>query len=164
MGRRKKEIMGFVRDRVRSRINSWGNRFLSRAGREVLLKTVVQSLPNYAMNIFLLPQGLCDEIERVMNSFWWGCENRGGRGIRWSTWGDLCKPKPFGGMGFRKVREMHVAMLGKQGWKFLRNPTSLVTQVFKARYFQNCSFLEAGPGSNPSIVWSSIRASQGVLR
>ncbi|XP_031121072.1 uncharacterized protein LOC116024317 [Ipomoea triloba] len=115
VGRRKREILGFIRDRVRARIVNWGNRFLSRAGREVLLKTVLQSIPNYAMNVFLLPKGLCCEVERVMNSFWWGCERRERGGIRWSTWGDLCKPKKFGGMGFRRVREMNLAMLGKQG-------------------------------------------------
>ncbi|XP_031120324.1 uncharacterized protein LOC116023464 [Ipomoea triloba] len=74
VGRRKREILGFVKDKVRARIHHWGNRFLSRAGREVLLKTVLQSLPNYAMNVFRLPIGLCDEIEKLMNAFWWGCE------------------------------------------------------------------------------------------
>lgn len=116
------------------------------------------------MNVFLLPKGLCDEIEKLMNAFWWGCEGRGRKGIRWSTWVDLCRPKKFGGLGFRTVREMNVAMLGKQGWKFLIEPEALVTKVFKARYFPKCSFLEAGSGSNPSFVWTSIRAAQSLLR
>ncbi|XP_019177735.1 PREDICTED: uncharacterized protein LOC109172940 [Ipomoea nil] len=164
VGRRKKEILGFIKDKVRARIMHWGNHFLSRAGRETLLKTVLQSIPNYAMNVFLLPKGLCEDIERLMNSFWWGCEGKGGKGIRWSAWGELCKPKLYGGMGFRRVREMNLAMLGKQGWKFLNNPNALVTRVFKARYFLKCSFLEAGVGSNPSFVWSSVRETQGLLR
>ncbi|XP_019151923.1 PREDICTED: uncharacterized protein LOC109148642 [Ipomoea nil] len=67
-------------------------------------------------------------------------------------------------MGFRRVRDMNLAMLGKQGWKFLSNPEALVTRVFKARYFPKCSFIDAGKGSNPSFVWSSIRESQGLLR
>ncbi|XP_031124288.1 uncharacterized protein LOC116026999 [Ipomoea triloba] len=163
VGRKKREVLGFIRDKVRARILYWGNRFLSRAGREVFLKTVLQSIPNYAMNVFLLPKGLCTDIERLMNSFWRGCENRGGKGIRWGIWKDLCKPKSVGGMGFRAVREMNVAMLGKQGWKFLFNPNALVTRVFKARYFPHCSFLEAKAGSNPSFVWSSIRESQNLL-
>lgn len=163
VGRRKREILGFVKDRLRAGIMGWGNRFLSRGGREVLLKTVLQSVPNYAMNVFLLPKGLCRELETLMNSFWWGCERREGRGIRWSTWESLCKPKKFGGMGFRRVRDMNLAMLGKQGWKFLTHPDALVTKVFKARYFPNGSFLEAKRGSNPSFVWASIWEAQGLL-
>ncbi|XP_031116813.1 uncharacterized protein LOC116020480 [Ipomoea triloba] len=66
-------------------------------------------------------------------------------------------------MGFRTVREMNLAMLGKQGWKLFTNQNALVTRVFKARYFPTCSFLEAGLGSNPSFVWSSIRNSQSLI-
>lgn len=115
------------------------------------------------MTVFMLPKGLCEEIELIMNSFWWGCESRGGRGIRWGRWNDLCRPKKYGGMGFRRVREMNMALLGKQEWKFLTDPEALVTRVFKARYFPNCSFLEAGEGSNPSFVWSSIREAQVLI-
>ncbi|XP_031119013.1 uncharacterized protein LOC116022425 [Ipomoea triloba] len=50
------------------------------------------------------------------------------------------------------------------GWKFLMHPDALVSKVFKARYFPNASFLEAGVGSNPSFVWSSIRESQEIFR
>ncbi|XP_019166531.1 PREDICTED: uncharacterized protein LOC109162266 [Ipomoea nil] len=164
VGRKKREILGFIRDRLRDRVMNWGNRLLSRGGREVLLKTVLQSIPNYAMNVFLLPLGLSGEIERIMNSFWWGCERRERGGIRWSRWSDLCMPKKFGGMGFRRAREMNLAMLGKQGWKFLTNSDALVTKVFKARYFQKCSFLEAGRGTNPSFVWTSIRETQSLIR
>ncbi|XP_031116486.1 uncharacterized protein LOC116020140 [Ipomoea triloba] len=67
----------------------------------------------YRDRVFLLPKGLCDEIEKIMNSYWWGCESRGCRGIRWSDWSDLCRPKTHGGMGFRHVRDMNLAMLGK---------------------------------------------------
>lgn len=34
----------------------------------------------------------------------------------------------------------NVTMLGKQGWKFQTDTTSLVTRLFKARYFSNSSF------------------------
>lgn len=128
----------------------------------MLLKAVLQSIPNYVINVFLMPKGLCDEIENLMNFCLWGCEGRGSVGICGSTWADLCRPKKYGGMGFRTVREMNLAMLSK-GWKFLTYPEALMTRVFKARYFPNCSFLEASSGSNPSFVWTSIQESQWLL-
>lgn len=67
VGRRKREILGFIRDRIVNRINSWNNMFLSKAGKEVLLKSVIQAIPSFAMSIFLLPMGLCREIENLMN-------------------------------------------------------------------------------------------------
>lgn len=62
------------------------------------------------------------------------------------------------------MREMNLSMLGRQGWKFLTDPSALVTKMFKARYFPSCSFLEAAGALNPSFVWNSIWESQGLFR
>ncbi|VFQ77745.1 unnamed protein product [Cuscuta campestris] len=64
----------------------------------------------------------------------------------------------------QNIRMFNVAMLGKQGWRFLTNPSSLVARVFKARYFPNNSFLEAELGIRPSYCWKSILSAQDVLR
>lgn len=71
IGKNKKEILSFIKQRIVNRIQGWNHRFLSRVGREILLKTVVQALPSYAMGVFLLPIGLIKEIESIMNSYWW---------------------------------------------------------------------------------------------
>lgn len=44
---------------------------LSRGGKEILLKTVVQAMPTFAISVFLLPLALVTELERLMNKFWW---------------------------------------------------------------------------------------------
>lgn len=43
-------------------------------------------------------------------------------------------------------------MLGKQGWRLCTNTDSLVSRVFKARYFADENFLTAKLGTNPSYV------------
>uniref|UniRef100_A0A803PB73 Reverse transcriptase domain-containing protein n=1 Tax=Cannabis sativa TaxID=3483 RepID=A0A803PB73_CANSA len=53
MGRKKTAILGFLKEKMEKRILSWEGKFLSKAGREVLLKTVAQALPSYAMSVFL---------------------------------------------------------------------------------------------------------------
>ena len=68
------------------------------------------------------------------------------------------------GMGFRKLHDFNVVMLGKHGWKLLTNPLSLVARIFKARYFPKSSFLKVEMGTNPSFVWCSIMASQNLLK
>ena len=47
-------------------------------------------------------------------------------------------------------------MLGKQGWKFLKKPQSLVSRIFKARYFPSKSFLTTTIRHNSSYMWRSI--------
>lgn len=68
---RKKEAFSTLCDRLRSKVNSWNNRFLSQGGKEVYIKTVLQALPAYSMSCFLLPKTLCYKLEQMMTRFWW---------------------------------------------------------------------------------------------
>jgi hypothetical protein len=137
---------------------------LSKAGREVLIKSVAQSIPTYCMSSFLLPTTLGDEIQKMLNSFWWGSNRQNGKGINWLRWEKLAVRKEHSGMGFRHLYGFNLAMLRKQGWRLETNQDTIVAQVFKARYFPKGSFVNARLGHNPSFVWRSIHASQVVVR
>ncbi|KAM6542808.1 hypothetical protein CsatB_007255 [Cannabis sativa] len=163
IGRNKNAILGFLKNKVLNRINSWSGKLLSGAGKEILLKTVVQSLPTYAMSVFLIPLGTCDEIEKLMARFWWKTSSSKGNGIIWMNWDRLSLPKDEGGLGFRLLHDFNLAMLAKQGWRFLCHPDSLVSKVYKARYFPYDDFLSADLGRNPSYVWRSIWSAKDLV-
>lgn len=160
IGRNKRGILGFIKDRIMDRMQSWTNRFLTKAGREILLKNVIQAIPLHAMSLFLLPKTLIIELERAMNAFWWKGECTNRRGINWREWSYMTNPRSFGGLNFRKLREFNLAMISKQTWRILQNPDSLVAKVFKAKYFPDCSIMSARRGSNPSFIWSSLIETQ----
>lgn len=54
-------------------------------------------------------------------------------------------------------------MLGKQGWRLLSNPNSLVAHILKARYYQPSSFVKATVGINHSYAWRPIMATHEVI-
>ncbi|XP_060972631.1 uncharacterized protein LOC133038482 [Cannabis sativa] len=166
VGRNKNDVLGFLKERMRKRITSWEGKFLSRAGKEVFIKSVVQYLPSYAMNVFLFPIGTCKELERLVASFWWKSNksNSNGSGIVWMNWDRMTRNKAEGGMGFRNLRDFNLAMLGKQGWRLMFRQDSLVSKVFKARYYSQSDFLSAELGSNPSFIWSSIYAAKDTVK
>jgi hypothetical protein len=72
--------------------------------------------------------------------------------------------KEFGGMGFRHLYDFNLAMLGKQGWHLLTDQDTILSKVFKAKYYPKEGFLDAKLGHNPSYVWRSIQASQVVVK
>ncbi|WJX93691.1 hypothetical protein P8452_75185 [Trifolium repens] len=164
IGRSKKSTFNFIKDRVWKKINSWSSKCLSKAGREVLIKSVLQSIPTYFMSIFTLPSSLCDEIEKMLNSFWWGHSGAQNRGIHWLSWDKLSMHKNDGGMGFKNLATFNLALLGKQGWRILTTPNTLIAKLYKAKYFPNGEFLESSLGHNPSFVWRSICNSKFILR
>ena len=55
-------------------------------------------------------------------------------------------------------------MLSKQGWKLVIDPSSLVAQIFKDKYYPYSSFLHASLGSNPNYIWQSIWTTQDLIR
>ena len=102
VGKEKLTCFSQIKERVWSKIKGWKEKLLSPAGREILIKAVVQAIPTYIMNCFKLPVTLCKDIESLIRPFWWG--QRGDqRKIHWLRWEKLCQPKGMGGLGFREL-------------------------------------------------------------
>lgn len=116
IGKNKSSLFGFLKEKLRNRIQGWEKKMLSKGDKEVLLKTVAQTLPNYAMGVFLLPMSLCRDLENTMCKFWWHNDSTKDRGIHWLSWSNMSKKESSGRMGFRHVHDFNVALLGKQGW------------------------------------------------
>jgi len=163
IGRSKKIVFQNVRDRIWKKLKGWKEKYLSRAGKEVLLKAVIHAIPMYAMQCFEMPATLCEEMERMCKNFWWGHSNEKPT-LSMISWDSICKPKKEGGLGFRKFKCFNLALLAKQGWRLLHQPDSLAAQVLKVRYFPRGSFWEAKLGHQPSFTWRSILKGRAVLK
>ena len=56
IGRNKGQAFRGVKDQLIRWLEGWNERFLSKAGREVLIKAVEQAIPAYSMSVFMLPR------------------------------------------------------------------------------------------------------------
>jgi len=50
----------------------WRGRALLKASKEVMIKSMLQSISSYIMSIYLLPNSVIDDIEKMINAFWLG--------------------------------------------------------------------------------------------
>lgn len=66
MWQAKKEIFSYIRERVLKKTKGWKEKLLSQAGKEVLVKAILQAIPIYVMSVFLLPKNLCEEISSII--------------------------------------------------------------------------------------------------
>ena len=67
-------------------------------------------------------------------------------------------------MGFTDIHAFNLAMLAKQAWRLIQGTHSLFFRIYKARYFPNCSFMEAKLENNPSFVWRSLLENRDLIR
>lgn len=141
-GRKKVELFSYIVKRVKERTEGWSTKFLSPAGKEILIKSVAMALPAYSMNCFLLPITICNEINSVLSAFWWGKENGRGK-IPWVSWARMSLPKKEGGLGFKYLHHFNKALLAKQAWRLLKYPNSLIARLYKGLYHPNSSYLKA---------------------
>jgi len=105
----------YLKDRVWKRVQGWMEQSLSAGGKEVLIKAVAQAIPTYSMSCFKLPKGLCEHINGIVRSFWWGSKE-GKRKPCWVAWDEMIKPKNWWGLGFRDIELFNLAFShGKRG-------------------------------------------------
>lgn len=52
----------------------------------------------------------------------------------------------------------------KQAWRLLHQPNSLVSQIFKAKYYNSIEILHSSIGYKPFDTWKSIHSSLSLLK
>lgn len=129
IGKRKIQIFIGIVDRIQKKMKEWKEQSLSQAGREILIKMVLQAIPSYSMNCFMLPITTCQEIEKASARFFWGSTFED-RKMHWATWDILTTTKANGGIGFKEIYFFNIAMLCKTDM----DPTS----KSRLSYTQNC--------------------------
>ena len=71
-----------LQEKVTKRVMGWKEKFISKADREILIKTVAQVIPTYVMSIFKLPKSTCNNINSLLAKYWWG-QTKEERKIHW---------------------------------------------------------------------------------
>lgn len=84
-GRRKRDIFAALVDKLRQKAHSWTTKFLSGAGKMVLLKSVLAAMPTYSISCFKLPLSLIKQLQSVLTRFWWDLSPEV-RKMCWVSW------------------------------------------------------------------------------
>ncbi|KAF5464321.1 hypothetical protein F2P56_014405 [Juglans regia] len=133
-----------IKDRVWAKLQGWKEKLLSQAGRELLIKAVVQAIPTYAMSCFKIPRGFCKELEGMIARFWWGQRGQEKR-IHWLNWRKMCQSKFMGGLGFRDLEVFNISLLARQA-------VICVRSIFEAKpVIKAESLWRIGKGDNIKI-------------
>ncbi|KAL0293634.1 UNVERIFIED_CONTAM: hypothetical protein Sradi_6926300 [Sesamum radiatum] len=101
--------------RVDERIKGW--EYLSFADRVQLIQSVLMALNAYWAMAFILPKGIIRKVEKLLRSFLWKGQSRGGYAK--VAWSQVCRPKEEGGPGIRNVMALNKALMSRHLWRLI---------------------------------------------
>lgn len=90
---------------MNARLEGWKTKYLSLAGRHVLAQSVLSVIPLYPMQTFILLNGLCAKMEKIIRNFIWGGRPRESK-MSLVAWDEVTRKKDCGGLGIRSLHEM----------------------------------------------------------
>ncbi|XP_062093461.1 uncharacterized protein LOC133799462 [Humulus lupulus] len=153
---------GEILKKIKLRLHTWASRHLSYAGRVQLISSVLLGLRNYWMNIFLLPQSIIKEVDKLCIWFLWG--NNGTRSnFHLTYWSTICLPNAFGGLGFGEGSKWNKAMLGKYIWAISHQQEALWVKWVHVVYLKGQNFGQYQLKVDTSWYWRKIYQLQDMF-
>lgn len=157
----KSSHLSMILDKLECKLAGWRGRLLSYAGRLILIKHVLSSIPLFLCSALPLPQSFFIPILQVFARFFLGQTEFGNR-VHWVAWSSICRPTEEGGLGIRDLRETNVSFMCKHLWK-LSVSTSLWSTLISAKYLQGSSIQNAECKRGHSAAWRAMSMSRNLF-
>ena len=123
-------------DKLKNKIHAWGANWLNKAGKVVLMNSVLTSLPIYQCSVLLSPKTITNKVNELIRRFLWeggrNCEKK----IHLVSWDKVMKPKMEGGLQIRNVAIQNLSMGGKILWNLITGKRTWSKQILKKKYFK----------------------------
>lgn len=161
--RRKAKDFEYLKQRVITRLESWQSQLLSKAGKGVLIKSVVQALPAYAMATFKMPLSFCDNLDGLVRRFWWTGGLQKKKYLALGAWDSFCRPKQCGGLGFRRFRDINASLLANLAWDLFSKKNKLWVEVLSSKYVKNKDIWNLTTPKNCSWGFRSIISCKNII-
>ena len=153
----------FIVERMITKLSGWKKKFLSFAGRSVLVKSVMEAIPSYVLQGAALLMHVCENIDKVNRDFLWGStEDR--RKLHLVGWGKIVKLKEEGGLGLQAARAKNIALLKKLNWRLYQEKETLWARFLLIKYCSQSHRRSKDPNKlQCSPTWTTIKMGFSVF-
>ena len=139
-------------DKIRRKLSGWKLKMLSRAGRLILIKSVLNNLSMYYLGLFKMPKQVVRKIISIQSKFFWEIKE-GDLGMALVIWEIIQRPKKLGDLGVGDLVLKNTSMLFKWWWHFSVENAPLWKQIICS-----CYDLDA----NRALVDQQVRSGGGL--
>ena len=101
-----------ILDKLNVKLVGWKAKYLSLAGRKVLAKSVLESIPTHILQCTYILVKMCNKIDAIVRNFLWGF-TRENRKMHLVGWDKVLKFVLEGGLGLHKCYARNLTLLTK---------------------------------------------------
>ena len=120
-------------------MKAWGEQWLNRARKFMLIKAVISSLVVFQASFLLAPKSIMDQFSKLIRDFLW----KGGKGnhrkFHLVKWDKVKLPLTEGGLQIQDPRLTNLALGGKLLWKHHSNSNNPVCKMLRLKYLRGKS-------------------------
>ena len=124
-----------ILDKLKVKIQRWSANWLNLAGKTVLIKHVLNSMPIYQSSILLAPNVVIQKIEGLLKKFIW----EGGKGnekkIHLIRWDKIQRSRDEGRLQIRNLTIQNQALGAKLLWQMITGKESWSKAALRKKYF-----------------------------
>ena len=122
-------------DKIKSKIQNWGANWLNLAGKTILIKSVLNSMPIYQSSILLAPCSVVNKIEGLLKKFIWEGGKGNNKKIHLVSWEKIKKPRNEGSLHVRSLSSQNLALGAKLLWQLISRKNGWSKEVIRKKYY-----------------------------
>eukprot|EP00253_Pinus_taeda_P006959 PITA_06959 len=133
-GKAKTGVWDLMLDKMKRKIQRWGTSWLNPAGRQVLLKSGLSSLPLYQFSLAHAPASFHQKMDSILRYFLWQGGKNEKKKFNLVNWKQVIQSPENGGLGIRSPSIMNLAFGGKLIWRLMDNQPAWWKNVLESKY------------------------------
>eukprot|EP00253_Pinus_taeda_P009858 PITA_09858 len=123
-------------DKLKLRRHAWGASWLNTAGKIILIKSVLTSMPLFQHSILLAPKTFLSKMDGMLRRFLWEGGKNNERRLHLVNWDTIKRPYIEGGLQMRDLAAQNLALGSKILWNIVVGKISWSKKVLWKKYFQ----------------------------
>ena len=123
-------------EKFKNKLQAWGLTWLNIAGKSVLIKAVLCSLPLFQFSVLLAPIGVLQKMEQLIRNFFWKGGKQNERKFHLVNWETVSKPLREGGLNFKNLSLQNIAMGAKLLWRIIASKPCWAQLALWKKYFK----------------------------
>lgn len=142
-------------DKIMKRVHNRSCQILSQAGRQCLVKSILQNPSTQWLSVLPIPLSIADKMDRLLRNYLW-TGSLAKKAFCTISWESTYKATNKGGLGVRMVADLNFPFMCKWIWKLISNQNCLWASWCKENFLQDTDFLAAKSKCSDSFFWKSV--------